>query len=149
MFLLSSFMASIYSRISIETGLVTHFSGYKIITFHLKGMVYVLNDDFRFFAYWNITKFCRSIDFALLNLIYQRNLLQLFILFILRNRHKNFYCIYLLKESFLQMAFKIFLGFKIYPHLKKLLRGHRAIVSYLVLQSPQFQTREGNFILYP
>ena len=31
-------MTSIYSSISIEAGLVMHFSGYKIVTFHLKGM---------------------------------------------------------------------------------------------------------------
>ena len=70
MFLLLSFMTSIYSIISIEIRLVTHFSGYKTITLHEKAMLYVLNDDFRFFAYWNITKFCRSIHFALVTLIY-------------------------------------------------------------------------------
>ena len=121
-------MTSIYSSISIETGLVTYFSGYKTVILHEKAILYVLNHDFRFFAYRNITKFCRSIHFALLNLMYQRNSQQLLILFILRNRHKNFYCIY--------------------PPVKKQLRAHRAIVSYLVLKSPQFQTREGNFLLY-
>ena len=70
-------MTSIYSSISIETRLVTHFKVYKIIMLHLKGMLYVLNHDFRFFPNWNITKFCRSIDFALFNLIYQRNLQQI------------------------------------------------------------------------
>ena len=57
-------MTSIYSIISIETGLVTHFSGYKTITLHEKAMLYVLNHDFRFFTYRNITKFCKSIPFA-------------------------------------------------------------------------------------
>ena len=71
MFLLSSFMASIYSIISIETRLVTHFSGHKTITLHEKAMLNVLNHDFRFFAYGNIAKFCRSIQFALVTLIYQ------------------------------------------------------------------------------
>ena len=62
-------MASIYSILSIETRLVTHFGGYKTIALHEKAMLYVLNHDFRFFAYWNITKFCRSIHFALVTLI--------------------------------------------------------------------------------
>ena len=79
-------MTSIYSIISIETRLVTHFSGYKTITLHEKAMLYVLNHDFRFFAYWNITKFCRSIHFALVTLIYQINSKQLFILFALRKK---------------------------------------------------------------
>ena len=65
MFLFESFMTSIYSIISIETRLVTHFSGYKTITLHEKAMLYVLNHDFRSFTYWNITKFCRSIYFPL------------------------------------------------------------------------------------
>ena len=34
----------------IETGLVTSFSVYKIITLSPNGMLYVLNHDFRFFA---------------------------------------------------------------------------------------------------
>ena len=63
-------MTSIYSIISIETRLVTHFSGYKTITLYGKAMLYVLNHDFRFFAYWNITEFCRSIHFALVTLMY-------------------------------------------------------------------------------
>ena len=46
MFLLQSFMITIYSIISIETSLVTHFSGYKTITLHQKAMLYVLNRDF-------------------------------------------------------------------------------------------------------
>ena len=50
--------------------LATHFSGYKTITLREKAMLYVLNHDFRFFAYWNITKFCRSIHFVLVTLIY-------------------------------------------------------------------------------
>ena len=41
-------MASIYSIISIETRLVTHFSGYKTIKLHEKAMLYVLNQDFAF-----------------------------------------------------------------------------------------------------
>ena len=44
-------MTSIYSIISTETRLVTHFSGYKIIILYEKAMLYVLNHDFRFFAY--------------------------------------------------------------------------------------------------
>ena len=79
-------MTSIYPIISIETRLVTHFSGFKTITFHEKAMFYVLNHDFRFFAYSNITKFCRSIHFALVTLIYQINSKKLFILFVLRNK---------------------------------------------------------------
>ena len=83
---------------------------------------------FRFFAYLNITKFCRSIHFPLVTLICQKNLQQLFIL--------------LLKQSFLQMAFKyLFLGFKIYSDVKKLLRGHQAILSYLGPKLPQIQSR--------
>ena len=50
MSLLLSFMISIYSIISIETRLVTHFSGYKTITLHEKAMLHVLNHDFCFFA---------------------------------------------------------------------------------------------------
>ena len=46
------------------------FSGYEAITLHGKEMLYVLNHDFCFFAYWNITKFFRSIHFALVTLIY-------------------------------------------------------------------------------
>ena len=41
-------MTSMYSIISIETRLVTHFSGYKTITLHEKAMLYVLNHDFHF-----------------------------------------------------------------------------------------------------
>ena len=44
-------MTSIYAIISIETRFVTHFSGYKTITFYEKAMLYVLNHGFRFFAY--------------------------------------------------------------------------------------------------
>ena len=33
-----------------------------------------------------------------------------------------------------------FLGFKIYSDVKKLLRGHRAILSYLGLKFPQTQS---------
>ena len=44
-------MTSIYSIISIKTRLVTHFNGYKTIILHKKAMLYVLNDDFGFFAY--------------------------------------------------------------------------------------------------
>ena len=47
-------MTSIYSIISIETSLVTHFSGYKTITLHEEAMLYVLNHDFRFLAYYKI-----------------------------------------------------------------------------------------------
>ena len=36
-------MTSIYSIISIETRLVTHFSGYKTITLHEKAMLYVFS----------------------------------------------------------------------------------------------------------
>ena len=32
--------------------------------------------------------------------------------------------------------------------MKKLLRGHRAILSYLGLKFPQFHPRKGNFLLY-
>ena len=41
-------MTSIYSIISIELRLVTHFSGYKIITLHEKAMLHLLNHDFAF-----------------------------------------------------------------------------------------------------
>ena len=51
MLLLKSFMTSIYFIISIETRLVTHFSGYKTITLHEKAMLYVLDHDFCFFVY--------------------------------------------------------------------------------------------------
>ena len=44
-------MTSIHSIISIETKLVTHFSGYKTITLHEKAMLYDLNHDFSFLAY--------------------------------------------------------------------------------------------------
>ena len=86
MFLLSSFMTSIYSIISIETRLVTHFSGYEIITLHYKGMLYVSNHDFLLLAYWNITKFPGSIHFPLVTLICQLKFQQLFILFVLRKK---------------------------------------------------------------
>ena len=79
-------MTSIYSILSIEARLVTHFSGYKTITLYEKAMLYVLNHDFGFFAHRNITKFCRSIHFALVTLIYQIHSKQLFILFVLRNK---------------------------------------------------------------
>ena len=63
-------MTSVYSVMSIETSLVTHFSGYKTtITLHEEAMLYVLNHDFRLFAYRNIAKFCGSIQFALVTLI--------------------------------------------------------------------------------
>ena len=57
-------MTSIHSSISIETGLATHFNGYKIITLHLKGILYNLTHDSQFFAYQNITEFFISIHFA-------------------------------------------------------------------------------------
>ena len=41
-----------------------------------------------------------------------------------------------------------FSGFKIYQDVKKLLRGHRAILSYLGLKFPQIQSRKGDFLLY-
>ena len=43
----------------------------------------------------------------------------------------------------------ICLGFKIYPGLKKLLRGHQIILSYLELNFAQVQPQKGNFLLYP
>ena len=47
------------------------------------------------------------------------------------------------------MVFKIFfLGFKIYEDVKKFLRGHRGILSYLGLKFPQIQSQKGNFLLY-
>ena len=49
MVLLKSFMTSIYSIISVETSLVTHFSGYEMITLHKKAMSYVSNHDFSLF----------------------------------------------------------------------------------------------------
>ena len=53
-------------------------------------------------------------------------------------------------ERFLQMAFKIFISwFKIYLGVAKLLRGHRAILSYSGLKFSQFQPRKGNILLYP
>ena len=63
-------MTYIYLILSIEIRFVTYFSGYKTITLHEKAMLYALNYDFCFFAYWNITKCCRSIYFALVTLTY-------------------------------------------------------------------------------
>ena len=60
-------MTSIYSLTSTETRLVAHFSKYKTNTLPKKT---ILNHDFRFFAYSNVTKFCRSIHFALTTLTY-------------------------------------------------------------------------------
>ena len=54
-------MASINSIISIETRLVTHFSGYKTIKLHEKAMLYVLNHDFRFFALNVLDKILNSL----------------------------------------------------------------------------------------
>lgn len=34
-----------------ETERMSNFSGYKIITFHEKAMLYILKNDFFFFAY--------------------------------------------------------------------------------------------------
>ena len=50
-------MTSIYSIISIETRLVTHFSGYKTITLHEKAMLYVLNHKI-------LQKYSFSIDYS-------------------------------------------------------------------------------------
>ena len=44
-------------------------------------MLYVINHEFWFFNYGNITKFCISIHFALVTWIYQSNFQQLFIPF--------------------------------------------------------------------
>ena len=62
------------------------------------------------------------------------------------------------QELLLHLSFKaelptngrqdFFLGFKIYPDVKKLLQGHWAILSYLGLQFPQFLPQKGNFRLY-
>ena len=71
-----SIQCNFFSNKEVRKKFQTNFNVYKIITLHLKGMLYVLNHDFRFFPNWNITKFCRSIDFALFNLIYQRNFQQ-------------------------------------------------------------------------
>ena len=49
-------MTSIYSITSIETRLVTHFSGYKRVTLHEKAMLYVLNHNFHFFC---LLKYCK------------------------------------------------------------------------------------------
>ena len=50
-------MTSIYSMISIETRLVTHFSGYKTITLHEKAILYVLNHHSRFLLIEILQKF--------------------------------------------------------------------------------------------
>ena len=52
-------------------------------------MLYILKHGFCFFADRNITKFCKSIHFKIhsrfVTLLYQVNLEQLFVLFVLRN----------------------------------------------------------------
>ena len=40
-----------------------------------------------------------------------------------------------------------FLGFKVYPCVKKVLLGHRVILSYIGLNFPQFHPQKGNFEL--
>ena len=50
-------MISSNSIISIETRLVTHFSGYKTITLHEKAMLYVLNHKI-------LQKYSFSIDYS-------------------------------------------------------------------------------------
>ena len=61
-------MTSIYSIISIETSLVTHFSRYEIITLHWKGMLYVSNHDFSLFCllkyYQILQKYLFSIGYS-------------------------------------------------------------------------------------
>ena len=42
----------------------------------------------------------------------------------------------------------VILGFKIYQDVKKSLRGHRAILSYIGLKFPQIKSRKDNFLLY-
>ena len=92
-----------------------------------------LSHDFRFSTYRNITKFCKIIHFVLFTL--KKQTLEL----LLR-----------LNQNLLQIAFKIFfLGLKFDPDVKKPLRGHEVILSYLGLKFPQFQPRKGNFFLYP
>ena len=41
-----------------------------------------------------------------------------------------------------------YLDFKIYPDVKKLLRGHWLILSYLGLKFPELKPRKANFLLY-
>ena len=98
-------MISIYSSISIETELVTHFSGYKIIKIPLKRVLHVLNHNFYFFTYRNITKFSKSIPSALVTL---KQTCHNFLFSLLEET--STYCHYLLKQSFLQIPFKIFLS---------------------------------------
>ena len=74
-------MSYISSSISTETELVMHFSVYKITTLDLNGMLYVLNHYFYLFAFRNVTKLYRSIDFGLVTLIQQ-----LFTLVVIRNK---------------------------------------------------------------
>ena len=72
-------------------------------------MLYVLNYDFHFLAYQNTTKFCLH-AFILHWLLLLNKVATLFILFVFRNKHSNFHCIYVIKQSLLQTAFQIFLS---------------------------------------
>ena len=42
-----------------------------------------------------------------------------------------------------------FLALKIHPDVKRLLRDHRIFLSHLDLKFPRYQSRKGNFVLYP
>ena len=42
-----------------------------------------------------------------------------------------------------------FLVLKIYPDVKRLLGDHRIFLSHLDLKFPRYQSRKGNFVLYP
>ena len=69
-FLLQAFMTSIYSIISIETRLVTHFSWYEIITLHYKGILICFKPRFFTFSLIEILlNFVDTYHFSLVTLI--------------------------------------------------------------------------------
>ena len=141
-------MTSIYSSISIELELVTLISVYKTINYFLLEWNFTCFKER--FSLFDSSKYYQILQkFELFTVIYQVNLQQLFLLFVVRKKGQKCCSIYLLKQSSLQTVFKLFfLGFKIFPEARKRLQGHRSFLNCLVLKFPHFQSRQSNFLLY-
>ena len=138
-------MISIYFIVPIETRLVTHFSGCKTITLHKKSNFICFEPRFSLFRLLKYYKILQKYSFCI---GYSK---QLFILFVLRKKHQNFYYIYLLKHNLLQMAFKIFLSwFQNLSRREKIVArpsGHLQLFRYKV-STNSVPKRQLSFIPY-
>ena len=112
-------MTSIYSIISIETKLVTHFSGYKTITLHEEAML-CFKPRFSLFRLLKYYKILQKYSFCI---VYSD---------ILNELETIVYSLYFKKQT---LELLLHLSFK-------------AELSYLGLKFSQILSRKGNFRLY-